>query len=228
MTALITTQFPLAQGRDGRRLDWPKDTSYLLLKRATPGRAADLHNDDGEPTTVPATADVDYVEAAVHYEPGTYLAIPHTADGKKLPSNGYVELTPESMGLGFATPTVDANAQMMPMILKEMFGLLKQSIATNEANTMMLRLAVENANQGMVGILNSHATATGALPEGCRVMTGMAAIERQEPPSVDVSVLAEKLDATIKDASKGKGASKWAPLVTAGMSMVAYDTLAAE
>ena len=223
MSSLVTTDFPLAYGRDGRRQDWPPNTSFLDVKVATGGRPGPV-KEDGEPTVIDANADINDLSEAVGFRPDHYLLFPYTDDNKKLPFIAYVDLTPEHVGKApDPQPVAPAGQFDMNMMFNNMFALVNRVIESNEANTMLMRQALESNTQAMVAMMDGGTKWLDSGANCISVINGMEQIERQEPPDVDVDELADRLDEVISNAAKQQqkpGEPPWVRLATLGLHAV--------
>jgi hypothetical protein len=138
----IRADFPLVYGRDGRRQEWPETTAYLQVKTDTGGRPGSLAKDDGTPLLIEASADIDDLCRAVDEHVGGYLLFPHTADHKKLPMIGYVQISPDHVGLAAEAPPAPATVPSGvdgTMLVNKALALVHRMIESNETNNMLLR-----------------------------------------------------------------------------------------
>ncbi len=141
-----------------------------------------------------------------------------TETGERMPEVAYINVEPEEWDdIGGETDPVDGGTLPAAFVYEHSQEMLKRSMATIQAQSMMSLQICQSMTTGMVQMNKNTADVFTALSKILKVTSGVDVPERPEPVSVDVEDLAEKLDATIKEASKKQSPPAWMPLVSIAM-----------
>ncbi len=208
---------PLGFTKDGRALPMPPSFSHWRVELETAGRPRRMRDGDGDFLELDGDADTEDLRDAVGDEPGWYRLIALTAEGKRLPLVACIQIEPDYLGDAGGGRPGGAGMVSADAALEHAYGLLRQMVATQEAQAMIAQQSIQTLTGAIVDMQRNAGELLKASCQTTRVATGIEALERQEAPQVDVEELATKLDATIREAGKKQSPPSWMPLVTMAM-----------